>query len=114
MPACQDAIVDLVEAGVPGTVVPEQDVRGTVAIEVANPLDRIGSGRTADPVPPLEAAVGIQLIETGIPCGIVAEQHVRGGVAVEVAYPDNSVSGGRTADRVPALQCAVADLVESC
>src|SRR5262245_10052482 len=77
VPSGERAIDDLIETGVPGGIVPEQDVGGAVAAEVADSFNRIGRGGAAYPMPALQDAV-VDLVEAGVPGAVVPEQDVRG------------------------------------
>src|ERR1700722_14173029 len=107
-------IVHLVIAGVAGRVVPVQDVRGAVEIEVAYSHHAVGGRGRPDVVPPLQGASAVvHLIVAGIAGGAVREQDVGDAVNIEVADSDRRVGGGGSADIVPGLKGAILDLVKT-
>src|ERR1700722_1793589 len=107
-------IVHLVIAGVAGRVVPVQEVRGAVEIEVAYSHHAVGGRGRPDVVPPLQGASAVvHLIVAGIAGGAVREQDVGDAVNIEVADSDRRVGGGGSADIVPGLKGAILDLVKT-
>src|SRR5262245_47298700 len=65
VPASERAVADLVESGVAGGVVPEQDVGGAIPVEIANTDYVIGRGGPTDRMPAGQGAV-VDLVEAGV------------------------------------------------
>ena len=102
----------LVEAGVTGGVVAEQDVLGTVAVEVTEANHAVGGRGTAD-ILPAGIDAGVDQIISGVAgCSIAVQDVACADVTGEVARSDDAVSRRGTTDVIPAGIGAGVHLIE--